>query len=219
VARHPQRERMFYNTEMCMSGSETTPLETILRAIDRFVGEPDPELSPEELGEHLIRLRHGIDVFELKFATGAATFAATDEYDLQGSVTAIDWIRHHGKMSGHAAAWAVAAGEQAGRLHAAASALDAGDIGFAHFSLLARLARALVAKPAAAVPTPRWADSPRSLDSTTYLGTTARSELGRLPAKFCSNWCRSSAAPGSLRPPWSGCSSARRPRHRSPSRR
>jgi hypothetical protein len=47
-----------------------------------------------------------MDVLELKFATTAPSFAATDEYDRQGSVIAIDWIRHHCKMSGHAAAGA-----------------------------------------------------------------------------------------------------------------
>jgi hypothetical protein len=97
-----------------------------------------------------VGLRHGIDILELNFASGAAAFASTDEYEVQGSVSAIDWIRHHCHMSSHAAARAVASGEQAGRLPASASALDAGDIGFAHFSLLASVARAVGATPAVA---------------------------------------------------------------------
>jgi hypothetical protein len=125
------------------------PLEMLIGAIERFVQVPVLELTPTELGDHLVRLRHGIDVLELGFATGAASFAATDEYDAQGSVTPIDWIRHHCHMSSHAAARAVAAGEQIGRLPASVAALDAGDIGFAHFSLLAGVARALSAKPGA----------------------------------------------------------------------
>ncbi|MGA8665451.1 MAG: DUF222 domain-containing protein, partial [Candidatus Dormiibacterota bacterium] len=126
-----------------MAAAEATPLETLVGAIERFVQLPTLELPPAELGDFLVRLRHGIDVLELGFATCAATFAATDEYDAQGSVTAIDWIRHHCRMSAHAAARSVAAGEQMGRLPASVAALDAGEIGFAHFSLLASVARAV----------------------------------------------------------------------------
>ena len=136
---------------MCNAeAAEGTPLEVFLAAIIRFVGEPKLELTATELGEHLISLRRGIDRLELDFAMGAATFAATDEYEAQGSITPIDWIRHHCKMTGHTAARAVAAGEQVGRLPASASALEAGDIGFAHFSLLAGVARALSIPPAGA---------------------------------------------------------------------
>ena len=130
-----------------MAAAEATPLETLIGAIERFVQLPTLELTPAELGDFLVRLRHGIDVLELGFATGAATFATTDEYDAQGSVTAIDWIRHHCKMSAHAAARSVAAGEQMGRLPASVTALDAGEIGFAHFSLLASVARAVNVRP------------------------------------------------------------------------
>ena len=130
---------------MCIAAAEATPLETLVGAIERFVQLPTLELTPAELGDFLVRLRHGIDVLELGFATCAATFAATDEYDAQGSVTAIDWIRHHCRMSAHAAARSVAAGEQMGRLPASVAALDAGEIGFAHFSLLASVARAVSA--------------------------------------------------------------------------
>ena len=126
-----------------MAAAEATPLEALVGAIERFVQLPTLELPPAELGDFLVRLRHGIDVLELGFATCAATFAATDEYDAQGSVTAIDWIRHHCRMSAHAAARSVAAGEQMGRLPASVAALDAGEIGFAHFSLLASVARAV----------------------------------------------------------------------------
>jgi Domain of unknown function (DUF222) len=130
-----------------MALAAATPLESLLQAIERFVRVPSLELTAAELGEHLVRLRHGIDLLELGFATGAASFAATDEYDAQGSVSPIDWIRHHCHMSSHAAARAVAAGEQVGRLPGSVAALDAGKIGFAHFSLLAGVARSLSPKP------------------------------------------------------------------------
>jgi len=118
------------------------PLETLIRAIQGFCAVRHVELTPYELGEHLIRLRHGIDLLELDFATDASTFASTDEYIAQGSTSAIDWIRHHCNMSGQAASRAVTAGDQLGWLSRSAGALDAGDIGFAHLSLMASVSRA-----------------------------------------------------------------------------
>jgi Domain of unknown function (DUF222)/HNH endonuclease len=143
---------MFYNTEMCSAEARRNPLEMLIQAVQHFVEVPTLELTPTELGDHLVRLRHGIDLLELAFASDAATFAATDEYNAQGSVTPIDWIRHHCHMSGNAAARAVAAGAQVSRLPESVTALDAGDIGFAHFSLLAGVARAVSAGSSAADP-------------------------------------------------------------------
>ena len=132
---------------MCNAGVAGNPLEALIESIQGFVVESTFELTPTELGDHLIRLRQGIDLLELGFAAEAAVFAATDEYDAQGSVSPIDWIRHHCHLSRQAAARAVAAGEQVHRLPASVAALEAGEIGFAHFSLLAGTARALSAKP------------------------------------------------------------------------
>src|SRR5580692_3785093 len=123
-----------------------TPLEALLGGIQRFITTPGPELTPNELGKHLIRLRHGIDLLELDFASSAATFAGTDEYENQGSVSPYDWIRHNCHMTAQSASRAVTAGEQFGRLLGSAAALDAGEIGYAHFSLLAGVARALSTK-------------------------------------------------------------------------
>ena len=111
---------------MCNAGIAATPLESLLEAIRGFLEVPAPALTPAALGEHLIRLRHGIDLLELGFASDAASFAGTDEYDAQGSVSPIDWIRHHCHMTGHAAATAVASGAQLGRLPASVAALDLG---------------------------------------------------------------------------------------------
>jgi hypothetical protein len=59
-------------------GVAGTPLDALLRAIQDFLEVPSLELTPADLGDHLVRLRHGIDLLELGFATDAATFAATD---------------------------------------------------------------------------------------------------------------------------------------------
>src|SRR5580704_13721723 len=138
---------MFYTTGMCNAEVAGNPLDALIQSIRGFVVESTFELTPTELGDHLIRLRQGIDLLELGFAAEAAVFAASDEYDAQGSVSPIDWIRHHCHLSRQAAARAVAAGEQVHRLPASVAALEAGEIGFAHFSLLAGTARALSAKP------------------------------------------------------------------------
>jgi hypothetical protein len=118
-------------------------LSGLLEAVQGFVNRPPQALTAADLGEQLIRLRHGIDLLELGFAADAAVFAGTDEYEVQGSTSAVDWLRHNCRMSGHAAARAVAAGEQCPSLPESVAALEAGRIGFAHFSLLAGVSRAL----------------------------------------------------------------------------
>jgi hypothetical protein len=124
------------------------PLVPLLGAIQGLLDTPAWDATPRELGDYLIRLRHGIDLLELDFAIGASKFALTEEYEAAGSVSPIDWIRHNCHMTSGAAAKAVNSGDQAGRLSASVTALNAGEIGFAHFSLLASVARALSA--------PKW---------------------------------------------------------------
>jgi hypothetical protein len=101
--------------------------------------EPDPR-TPGQLAADLIHLRHAIDLLELGFSADSAAFAATDEYEVQGSATPIDWIRHNCKLSGHAAAERVCAGEQVASLQASFDAAQDGRIGYAHLALIARTA-------------------------------------------------------------------------------
>ena len=103
--------------------------------------------SGPELGEELILLRRTCDLLELEFSETAGEFAASNQYEREGSVTAIDWIRHQCKMGGHAAADRVCVGGQLARLPLSSEALAEGQIGFAHLSLLAHTARALSAAP------------------------------------------------------------------------
>jgi hypothetical protein len=88
---------------MCDGESKVGPLDGLMDAIGQF-GTAPVELSPFELGERLIRLRHGIDLLELGFARDAAAFASTDEYEAQGSTSPIDWVRHQCAMSVNGAA-------------------------------------------------------------------------------------------------------------------
>jgi hypothetical protein len=93
-----------------------------------------------ELGPELIRRRREIDLLELEFSRLAYEFSQTDEYDLEGSVSPIDWIRHNCHLTGPAAADRVNVGEHAGRLAESVQAVVSGEIGFAHLSVLARTA-------------------------------------------------------------------------------
>jgi Domain of unknown function (DUF222)/HNH endonuclease len=105
--------------------------------------EVDPR-SSEQLAVDLVQLRHAIDLLEIGFSLDSAAFAAEDEYELQGSATAIDWIRHNCKMSGHAAAERVCAGTRQESLPNSVEAVAEGAIGFAHLALMARTADWLV---------------------------------------------------------------------------
>ncbi len=73
----------------------------------------------------------------------AAAFATTDEYDQQGSVSPIDWIRHQCHIGGGAAADRVAVGQLASALPESVHATVDGEIGFAHLALIARTAAAV----------------------------------------------------------------------------
>ena len=105
--------------------------------------ELDPEQderTPEQIGDDLVHLRHGIDLLEIAFARDAGLFASTSEYDAQGSVSSIDWVRHNCKMSGHGAAERVCVGQQLGSLEQSVTATTEGAIGYAHLALMARTA-------------------------------------------------------------------------------
>ncbi len=82
-------------------------------AIDRFcVGRERTRetRAPGGMVAELAEFRQLIDVLELEFSRDAAAFAATDEYDNEGSVSAIDCIRHHCRMGRTAAADRVCVG-------------------------------------------------------------------------------------------------------------
>ncbi|MFI5287500.1 MAG: hypothetical protein ACHQ4F_14420, partial [Candidatus Dormibacteria bacterium] len=115
---------------------KVAPLDHLMQVVEAFVASPGGEITGFELGERLIRLRHGIDLLELRFAHEAAVFAAGDEYEVQGSTSPIDWVRHQCRMSSTAAARSIATGEAAAELPASVAALEAGRLGFAHLSML-----------------------------------------------------------------------------------
>ncbi len=101
------------------------------------------EVSGDVLAERLISLRNSIDLLELDFSRMASDFAKTDEYDEQGFDSPISWIKANCHMGGGAAGDRVCVGEQLERLDQSRAALGMGEIGFAHFALIARESAAL----------------------------------------------------------------------------
>jgi hypothetical protein len=99
--------------------------------------------SGAELGMELMRLARERDLIELRFALLAAEFVATDQYDKEGFVSPIDWIRFNCHMTSNAAADRVAVGERMGDLAETTDAMVSGHIGFAHMTVMARTANAL----------------------------------------------------------------------------
>lgn len=97
----------------------------------------------EEIAAELIRRRQRIDQEEREFSCLAAQFAQTDEYEWQGFDSPVAWIKANCHMSGGAAADRICAGRELERLGLSSAAMAAGDIGFAHFALIARTSAAV----------------------------------------------------------------------------
>ena len=122
----------------------------LLAAIEAFRARPKGNRQPAELAAELKGIRHGQDLLELDFSETAAQFGKTEEYDEQGSVSAIDWIRHHCRMSSSAVWGSMAVGEHLGELSQSVEAVESAEIGYAHLALMARTADALQGSPTAA---------------------------------------------------------------------
>ena len=103
------------------------------------------EAPPEgaRLALELVALRQQIDVLELTFSKLASAFARTCYWDDEGSNSAIDWIRFNCRMTSNAAADRVAVGERLADLSASTAAMEEGEIGFAHLTVMARTANAV----------------------------------------------------------------------------
>jgi hypothetical protein len=110
---------------------------------ERLRSRPRRGRAPAAIAGELRELRQTCNLLELEFSVIAAEFAATEEYDAQGAVSPISWIRHECQMTGHAAAGAICVGEQAARLPRSVEAMSSGRIGFAHLALMAGTARAV----------------------------------------------------------------------------
>ena len=90
-----------------------------------------------EMIDYLVRRRVQMDQDELVWSVVAARFAQTDEYDAQGFVSPFACIKARCHMSGGAVSARICAGEELERLDKSVAAVEAGEIGFAHFAQIA----------------------------------------------------------------------------------
>jgi hypothetical protein len=117
-------------------------LELFETALDRFCEQPVPEGGPA-LADFLPRLQRASDRISIKVSEAAAAFANTNEYDEQGFVSPIHWIRRNCNLTGGAAADRIAVGEQLQRVPESHQSVVEGEIGFAHLAHIARTAVAI----------------------------------------------------------------------------
>jgi Domain of unknown function (DUF222)/HNH endonuclease len=126
--------------------SDLAPLPVSL-LIDEFREAVVGDLPEDDLTGRLERRQYVIDRLKLDFSKDAARLAAQFETDNTGDLldapTAGEWIRHNCKTTRSAAYDAINVGEQLHRLSKCADAVAAGEIGFAHLSVIARTAKAL----------------------------------------------------------------------------
>src|SRR2546430_2305043 len=143
--------------------------------IEEFCAAPIRETGPE-LTADLRELARGRNLLDPKFSHMAAAFAATDEFDREGSYSPIHWIRTNCHMTGGAAADRVAVGEQVATVPETVGAMAAGQIGFPHLALIAREAEALVES-----------GSKEQFDETKLLDKAKEFSVGRF-RNFCHHY-------------------------------
>ena len=100
----------------------------------------DPIPPGEDIAQELIRVRRSIDEMEVRFSRLAAEFDRTTWWDFEGFNTAADWIRFNCHMNSHAVWSAFAVGAAEHEMPASVQAMQAGEIGFAHVTTMARTA-------------------------------------------------------------------------------
>jgi hypothetical protein len=155
LARVDLRTDVLVDLHRIVLGAEATqatssPVAELLAAIDRFRMRPKTDRQPQEFAADLKGIRHCLDLLELEFSEATAAFSKTEEYNEQGSVSPIDWIRHHCRMSSGAVWSSLAVGQHLDDLPRSVEAVESAEIGYAHLALMARTAEALQASPTAA---------------------------------------------------------------------
>jgi len=117
------------------------------REVDQLLDTIVADLPEDDVTGRLVRRRYVIDCLMLEFSMDAARlaaqFATEDAGERLDAPTAGEWIRHNCKTSSGIAYSCINVGEQLPRLPQCADALIAGDIGFAHLSVIARTANAM----------------------------------------------------------------------------
>src|SRR5258708_18793476 len=140
----------------------------LLAAVKDFSARDKGDMDGRELGTDLDELGHVCNLLEIEFSDTAAAFSATLQYERDGSISPIDWIRHNCQMGGHAAAERVCVGDQLSSLPQTVGAVENREIGFAHLALMARTASVLADS-----------ESSRGFDETALLAKATEVSVGR----------------------------------------
>src|SRR5437773_12408515 len=114
----------------------------LVRQIEELCAEPARATGPEAAAD-LRELSRGRCMLDLKFSEMAATFAATDQYDADGSLSPIHWLRLNCHMTSGAAGDRLAVGEQVASVPQSVDATAGGELGFSQLAHIAREAAAL----------------------------------------------------------------------------
>ena len=118
-------------------------LDVVREAVERARELRRAGRDPREAGEELRSIRKVCNLLDLEFARVAAEFARSQEYDRDGYVSPVSWIRHECNVTAHAAGSAIRVGDQEPVLTESLAAMNDGEIGFAHLALLAGTAEAV----------------------------------------------------------------------------
>jgi hypothetical protein len=128
-------------------GVDPLPPPALAETVARFRRDVVADLKPDDTTGRLQRFSYVIDCFALEFSKDAARVATElaegDGLEHADVATASDWIRHSCKMSRSAAFDRLNVGQQLDHLPRCADAVVAGEIGFAHLSVIARTASAI----------------------------------------------------------------------------
>src|SRR5258706_8989378 len=122
--------------------SQVDELVLLEAAVERFYQHPVPKDGPA-LASYLTHVQGVTDRLSVKSAQAASAFAETEEYDDQGFVSPIHWIRVNCHLTGGAAADRVAVGQQLEKIPESHHGLLEGGCGFAHLAHTARTAAAI----------------------------------------------------------------------------
>jgi len=125
---------------MCRASDRPeAPPAQLKGAIDRFPGWLRV-VGDSALGEQLIELREGIDRLEAVFADGLRRFDKSGEYQADGALSAVAWLRWKCRLSGGAAAERVGIARQLEQLPKIEQAFARGEVGYQQVAVLARTA-------------------------------------------------------------------------------
>src|SRR5438876_5204949 len=117
-------------------------LSSLIAEIERFCASPSP-VGGDQLAADLREVARGRNLLDLKFSEMAAAFAQTDQYDAEGCISPIHWMRLNCHMTGGAAADRVVVGERVASMSQCIDAMVSGEVGFPHLALIAREAEAI----------------------------------------------------------------------------